>query len=58
MKDPIQAVKKKSSYCVFRGGSWSDNADYLVVSGRNGFSPGYRFNNLGLRPVRNVKEKE
>ena len=57
-KDPVQTDDKESSIRVLRGGSWYFNADYLVVSARNSRSPGNRSSILGLRPVRNVREKK
>ena len=39
------------SFRVFRGGSWGGGARYCRVSGRNNFSPTYRFSYLGLRLV-------
>lgn len=37
---------------VFRGGSWSFPAVYARAAYPNGFSPGLRLVNLGLRLVR------
>ena len=57
IKDPVRDEKKKSSFRVYRGGGWYGIADYLVVSNRNSISPGTLCYILGLRPVRNVREK-
>jgi formylglycine-generating enzyme required for sulfatase activity len=56
-KDPVQ-TNNESSHRVFHGGSCYNFTDPLVVSNRSGDGPGGRSNNLGFRPVRNVKEKE
>ena len=37
------------SYCVCRGGSWSDLARFCRVSYRDGDAPGFRIYDLGLR---------
>mgnify|MGYP002737980906 CR=1 FL=1 len=58
LKDPVQKEKKESSVRVYRGGSWSVNADYLVVSFRGGYPPGNRVSYFGLRPVRNAAPEE
>jgi formylglycine-generating enzyme required for sulfatase activity len=57
MRDPVQEEKGKTPNRVFRGGSWSNYADNLVVSARTYYSPGARGSSLGFRPVRNAKEK-
>ena len=37
------------SYCVYRGGSWSDLARFCRVSYRDGDAPGFHIYDLGLR---------
>jgi formylglycine-generating enzyme required for sulfatase activity len=56
-KDPVQTNKKEISERILRGSSWANDAENLVVSPRYNFEPGYRDDNFGFRPVRNVKEK-
>ena len=56
-KDPVRINKKKSSARVSHGGSCYINSDNLVVNWRGSTSPGYRDSNIGLRLVRNTKEK-
>ena len=56
-KDPMQTSKKKSSDRIVRGGGWLYSADILIMSYRDGISPGNRSDSVGLRPIRNAKEK-
>lgn len=51
MKMKLINPKGPGSYRVTRGGSWRNNVDYLVVSFRTYYSPGYRDGNLGFRIV-------
>ena len=36
---------------IIRGGSWYDGADRARAGNRFGNVPGFRYNNLGFRPV-------
>ena len=36
---------------VLRGGSWSSNAEFCRSAGRNDFTPDFRNDDLGFRPV-------
>jgi formylglycine-generating enzyme required for sulfatase activity len=53
----MQTSKKKSSDRIVRGGGWLYSADILIMSYRDGISPGNRSDSVGLRPIRNAKEK-
>ena len=44
-----------NSYCVSRGGSWFNDADYCTAGYRNYFSPDFRNYNLGFRLAAPVK---
>ena len=44
------------SFRVWRGGGWSYNARYCRVSFRNGYTPDYRVNYLGLRLCLSISE--
>jgi formylglycine-generating enzyme required for sulfatase activity len=56
-KDPIGTDNKEISVRVLHGGSWRYKAAFLVVSSRYYNSPSYHYFSLGLRSVRNAKEK-
>ena len=43
---------KKAKYRVLRGGSWLNYPRFARVANRNRYTPGYRYNDLGLRLVR------
>ena len=45
-------LKEDPRYRVVRGGSWGCYPEYCEMTARGGNTPGKRFNNLGLRPVR------
>jgi hypothetical protein len=57
-KDPVQEKKKESTECIFCGGGWNSRVEKLSVPNHYSYSPGFRGGVLGLRLVRNVKEKE
>ncbi len=47
-----------NSYRVIRGGTWIDLPPNAWVTNRNRDAPSYRFDNLGLRLVRNMSVLE
>ena len=55
-KDPFLNMSKaynRDRCCrVFRGGGWSDHAEYLRSANRHGGGPDYWFRNVGFRLVR------
>ena len=50
LRDPTGP--EEGDYRVVRGGSWSYFAWHCRVAHRSSYTPGYRSNDLGLRPVR------
>ena len=47
--DPLGLTGYETSYCVLRGGGWSNIATYCRVAVRNSNSMAYRNRNIGMR---------